>query len=63
MITITAMTAEGQALSSDLEKTGERQYILLETHAVHWMRLERMQKSNAPSTFPAQNEWKVFDQG
>ena len=29
-------------------------------HTVRWMRLERMQKSDDPSAFPALTEWEVY---
>ena len=52
--------SDGAEVAYDLEKTGERQHIPLGTHTVRWMRLERMQKSDDPSAFPALIEWEVF---
>ncbi|MGN0779292.1 MAG: carbohydrate-binding protein [Aristaeellaceae bacterium] len=54
--------SDGSEVAYDLEKTGERQFIALGAHTVRWMRLERMQKSNDPSAFPALIEWEVFGQ-
>ena len=47
-------------IAYDLEKTGERQFIPMRKRTVRWMRLERMQKSDDPSAFPALIEWEVF---
>ena len=55
--------SDGAEVAYDLEKTGERQYIPLGMHNVRWMRLERMQKSDDPSAFPALIEWEVFGRG
>ena len=54
--------SDGTETAFDLQKTGERQYIPLGKHTVCWMRLERMQKSDDPSAFPALIEWEVFGQ-
>ena len=54
--------SDGAEVAYDLEKTGERQHIPLGKHTVRWMRLERMQKSDDPSAFPALIEWEVFGQ-
>lgn len=54
--------SDGSEVAFPLEKTGERQYIALGEHKVRWMRLERMQKSDDPSAFPALTEWEVFGQ-
>ncbi|MBE5797975.1 MAG: carbohydrate-binding protein [Clostridiales bacterium] len=54
--------SDGAEIAFDLEKTGDRQYIPLGRHTVRWMRLERMQKSDDPSAFPALIEWEVFGQ-
>jgi hypothetical protein len=51
---------DGAEVAFDLEKTGDRQYIALGEHTVRWLRLERMQKSDDPSAFPALIEWEVF---
>ena len=52
--------SDGTEIAYDLEKNGDRQFIPLGKHTVRWMRLERMQKSNDPSAFPALIEWEVF---
>ncbi len=52
--------SDGTEVAYDLEKTGERQFIPLGKHTIRWMRLERMQKSDDPSAFPALIEWEVF---
>ena len=52
--------SDGSEMAFPLEKTGERQHISLGQHTVRWMRLERMQKSDDPSAFPALTEWEVF---
>lgn len=54
------MLSDGAEIAFDLEKTGDRQFISLGQHRVRWMRLERMQKSDDPSAFPALIEWEVF---
>ncbi|MBR4082510.1 MAG: carbohydrate-binding protein [Clostridia bacterium] len=54
------MLSDGAEVSFDLAKTGDRQFIPLGRHLVRWMRLERMQKSDDPSAFPALIEWEVF---
>ena len=56
-----AVLSDGTDIAFPLQKTGDRQFISLGgKHAVRWMRLERMQKSNDPSAFPALIEWEVF---
>lgn len=45
---------------STCKRRAERQIILLGKHTVRWMRLERMQKSDDPSAFPALTEWEVY---
>ncbi len=52
--------SDGAEVVFDLDKTGDRQFIPLGNHRVTWMRLERMQKSDDPSAFPALTEWEVF---
>ena len=52
--------SDGAEVAFDLQKTGERQIIPLGKHTVRWMRLERMQKSDDPSAFPALTEWEVY---
>lgn len=52
--------SDGSEYAFPLEKTGDRQIIPLGEHIVEWMRLERMQKSDDPSAFPALIEWEVF---
>lgn len=56
--------SDGSEMAFPLEKTGDRQHIVFDRpHAVRWMRLERMQKSDDPSAFPALIEWEVFGKG
>lgn len=52
--------SDGSEAAYDLQKTGDRQYIPLGRHTVTWLRLERMQKSDDPSAFPALIELEVF---
>ena len=52
--------SDGAEVAFDLAKTGDRQRIPLGRHTLRWMRLERMQKSDDPSAFPALVEWEVF---
>ena len=53
--------SDGSEIAYDLEKTGDRQFISLGgEHSIRWMRLERMQKSDDPSAFPALIEWEAF---
>ena len=52
--------SDGSELAFDLQKTADRQRIPLGRHTVRWLRLERMQKSNDSSAFPALIEWEVF---
>ena len=52
--------SDGTDLSFPLQKTGDRQYIDLGGRTVRWLRLERLQKSDDPSAFPALTEWEVF---
>jgi len=53
--------SDGSEIAFELKKTADRQYISLNgEHAVRWMRLERMHKSDDPSAFPALIEWEVF---
>lgn len=53
--------SDGAEVAYPLEKTGDRQWIPLGgKHTVRWMRLERMQKSDDPSAFPALVEWEVW---
>jgi len=55
-----AVLSDGADISFSLSKTGDRQRIPLGRHMVRWMRLERMQKSDDFSAFPALTEWEVF---
>ncbi len=55
----TVVLSDGEEMSFDLTRTGDRQRIDLGTHRVRWMRLERMKKSDDPSAFPALTEWEV----
>ena len=53
--------SDGSEMAYSLEKTGDRQFVSLGgAHTVRWLRLERMQKSDDPSAFPALIEWEVF---
>ncbi len=54
------MLSDGTDVAFDLQKTGDRQIIELGHHRVRWMMLERMQKSDDPSAFPALTEWEVY---
>lgn len=56
----TAVLSDGTEVTFPLVRTGERQFIALGGHRVNWMRLERLQKSDDPSVFPALIEWEVF---
>lgn len=56
----TVVLSDGTETDFSLERTGERQRITLGRHRVRWMRLERLQKSDDPSAFPALTEWEVF---
>lgn len=55
----TVVLSDGEEVSFDLTRTGDRQRIDLGTHRVRWMRLESMKKSDDPSAFPALTEWEV----
>ena len=55
-----AVLSDGTDLPFTLEKTGDRQYIGLGGRVIRWLRLERLQKSDDPSAFPALTEWEVF---
>lgn len=55
-----AVLSDGSEIAYELQKTGDRQRIDLGKHRVRWLRLERMQKSNDPSAFPALIELEVF---
>lgn len=55
--------SDGTDTEFTLRKTGEEQTILhsfTEKHKVSWMRLERLQKSDDPSAFPALRSWIVY---
>ena len=55
-----AVLSDGTNLAFPLRKTGDRQFIPLGDRVVSWLRLERLQKSDDPSAFPALTEWEVF---
>ena len=55
--------SDGADIPFSLNKTGERQWVSLKGHRVSWMRLERLQKSDDPSAFPALTEWEVYGRG
>ncbi len=57
-----AAASDGEVISFDLEKTGERQWIDLGRRKIRWLRLERMIKSNDPSAFPSLRALEVFGQ-
>ena len=52
--------SDGSDLAFTLQKTGDRQLISLGGRTVSWLRLERLQKSDDPSAFPALTQWEVF---
>ena len=55
--------SDGTDTEFELRKTAEEQVILHsfpEKHKVSWMRLERLQKSDDPSAFPALRSWNVY---
>ena len=52
--------SNGDEISFDLQKTGERQMIDLGGRCVRWLRLERMVKSDDPSAFPSLRAWEVY---
>ena len=52
--------SNGEDLSFDLRKTGERQWIDLGRRRIRWLRLERMVKSDDPSAFPSLRAWEVY---
>ena len=52
--------SDGKDLSFSLRKTADRQWIDLGSRTIHWLRLERLIKSDDPSAFPALRQWEVF---
>ena len=52
--------SNGNEITFDLQKTGERQWINLGGRRVRWLRLESMVKSDDPSAFPSLRAWEVF---
>ena len=50
----------GRDVSFELAKTGERQWVDLGGQRVRWLRLERMVKSDDPSSFPSLRSWEVW---
>ncbi|MBQ8137056.1 MAG: carbohydrate-binding protein [Clostridia bacterium] len=52
--------SDGMEKAFALEKTGERQWVELDGRAARWLRLERLEKSDDPSAFPALRAWEVF---
>ena len=52
--------SDGTDIAFPLQKTGDRQFIPLGGRVISWLRLERMQKSDDPSAFPALRQWEVF---
>lgn len=55
-----AVLSDGAEIAFPLEKTGDRQMILLGTHRIRWIRLQDLIKSDDPSEFPALAAWEVF---
>ncbi len=55
-----AVDSNGEELSFELRKTGDRQWIDLGGRVVNWLRLERMVKSDDPSAFPSLRAWEVI---
>ncbi|MBQ8072882.1 MAG: carbohydrate-binding protein [Clostridia bacterium] len=55
-----AVDSNGEEITFDLRKTGERQWIDLGDRRVCWLRLERMVKSDDPSAFPSLRSWEVY---
>ena len=55
-----AADSNGDEISFDLRKTGERQWIDLGARRIRWLRLERMVKSDDPSAFPSLRAWEVI---
>ena len=56
----TVVLSDGTEKTFPLQQLAERQRVELGTHTVTWMRLERLQKSDDPSAFPALTEWEVY---
>ena len=52
--------SDGEDVSFELKKTGDRQWIPLGGRRVRWLRLERMVKSDDPSAFPSLRAWEVI---
>ena len=55
-----AVLSDGTDIAFPLQKSGDRQYVDLGGRWIRWMRLERLQKSDDPSAFPALTEWEVY---
>ena len=55
-----AVTSSGRDIAFGLEKTGERQWIQLGGERLTWIRLERMVKSDDPSSFPSLRSWELI---
>ena len=56
-----AVLSDGTEKAFFLAKTGDRQFIHFNHHhTVRWIRLERLQKSDDPSAFPALRSWEVY---
>ena len=54
------LLSDGSSLTFSLQKTGDRQWIVLGNRTIRWLRLERLIKSKDPSAFPALRQWEVF---
>jgi len=55
-----AVDSNGEEISFQLEKTGDRQWIDLGERKIRWLRLERMIKSDDPSAFPSLRSWEIY---
>ena len=55
-----AVDSNGNEISFELKKTGERQWIDLGGRCVRWLRLEHMMKSDDPSAFPSLRAWEIY---
>ncbi len=51
---------DGADIPFSLKKTDARQFVPLGAHTVRRVRLERLQKSDDPSAFPALIEWEIL---
>ena len=56
----TVVLSDGTEQTFPLQRAAGRQRVELGEHTVTWMRLERLQKSDDPSAFPALTEWEIY---